>query len=145
MKKYLVNAKERNSWYMCSFSFLWWPGQNWATVLIFIVCWKGSTVFDRGCYFQVHSSLKLGMSIDRAYSTALHTWASWVNAHISPNKTRVFFRTFEPSHWRYLLKSFCLVLKLQFTKKSVNTKLNICHKILVSFSDSKVHILHLKL
>lgn len=71
--------------------------------------WVPGKLFGTGCYFQVRSSLRLGMSIDTAYSTALRTWASWVNTHIKPNKTRVFFRTFEPSHWRNLTMRLCNV------------------------------------
>lgn len=59
--------------------------------------------FYRGCYFQLNNTLKLGMSIPTAFRTALETWASWIDTKINPNRTRVFFRTFEPSHWRYLL------------------------------------------
>lgn len=46
------------------------------------------------------------MSISAAYRVALETWASWIENTIDPNKTRVLFRTFEPSHWRYKLKLF---------------------------------------
>lgn len=55
----------------------------------------------RGCYFQVGNSVKLGMSIPVAFRMALETWASWVENKIDTNRTRVFFRTYEPSHWRY--------------------------------------------
>jgi len=41
------------------------------------------------------------MSIPAAYRVALETWASWIESTVDPNKTRVLFRTFEPSHWRY--------------------------------------------
>lgn len=64
------------------------------------------SVTDRGCYFQVENSLKLGMSIPTAYRIALGTWASWVEKMINTNRTRVFFRTFEPSHWRFALCCF---------------------------------------
>lgn len=50
------------------------------------------------------------MSIPSAYKVALETWASWIETQIDPNKTRVLFRTFEPSHWRYsslAFTSFC--------------------------------------
>lgn len=56
---------------------------------------------DRGCYFQVGNALKLGMSIPAAFKIALNTWALWVQNTVDTNRTRVFFRTFEPSHWRY--------------------------------------------
>lgn len=55
---------------------------------------------DRGCYFQVGKSLKLGMPIATAFKKALYTWASWVETTINTNRTSIFFRTFESSHWR---------------------------------------------
>jgi GDSL/SGNH-like Acyl-Esterase family found in Pmr5 and Cas1p len=54
----------------------------------------------RGCYFQANGSLKLGMSINSAFEMALQTWASWVESSVNTTRTHVFFRTFEPSHWR---------------------------------------------
>ncbi|KAJ7945259.1 Trichome birefringence-like family [Quillaja saponaria] len=61
--------------------------------------WVPNKLFQVGCYFQVENSLKLGMSIPSAFRTALGTWASWVEKEININRTRIFFRTFEPSHW----------------------------------------------
>lgn len=68
---------------------------------------------DRGCYFQVGDSLKLGMPISIAFRRALDTWASWVETMIHRNRTSVFFRTFESSHWRcvvLLVNMFALIL-----------------------------------
>lgn len=61
--------------------------------------WTRTKLFDMGWYFQVGNSLKLGMPINSAFNTALLTWASWVENTINTNKTRVFIRTFESSHW----------------------------------------------
>ncbi|KAL2339684.1 hypothetical protein Fmac_007624 [Flemingia macrophylla] len=61
--------------------------------------WTRTKLFDMGWYFQVGNSLKLGMPINSAFNTALHTWASWVENTVNTNRTRVFFRTFESSHW----------------------------------------------
>ncbi|KAK9944071.1 hypothetical protein M0R45_009655 [Rubus argutus] len=61
--------------------------------------WTPSKLFELGCYFQVGKSLKLGMPITTAFKKALYTWASWVETTINTNRTSVFFRTFEPSHW----------------------------------------------
>ena len=62
------------------------------------------------------------MSIPSAYRVALETWASWIETKIDPNKTRVLFRTFEPSHWRYkqtetslaFYQLFCFFYRLMF-------------------------------
>ncbi|KAF6155620.1 hypothetical protein GIB67_034715 [Kingdonia uniflora] len=72
-----------------------------ADVLIFNTgqWWTPGKLFDTGCYFQVDGSLKLGMPITSGFRMALDTWASWVETNVNTNRTRVFFRTFEPSHW----------------------------------------------
>ncbi|KAK7838104.1 protein trichome berefringence-like 7 [Quercus suber] len=69
--------------------------------------WVPGKLFETGCYFQVRNTLKLGMPISAAYRTALGTWASWVERNINTNRTRVFFRSFEPSHWSDQTRRFC--------------------------------------
>ncbi|KAK1267015.1 hypothetical protein QJS04_geneDACA009027 [Acorus gramineus] len=66
---------------------------------------------DRGCYFQVGGALKLGMPIPTAFREALDTWASWVERTINFNRTRVFFRSFEPSHWGDVDQKGCEVTR----------------------------------
>lgn len=44
--------------------------------------------------------MKLGMPISSAFKVALATWKSWVENTVNPNRTKVFFRTFESTHWR---------------------------------------------
>ncbi|KAK4481333.1 hypothetical protein RD792_012218 [Penstemon davidsonii] len=61
--------------------------------------WNPTKLFEMGWYFQVGGKMKLGMPIDKAFRTALATWKSWVENRINPNRTRVFFRTFESTHW----------------------------------------------
>lgn len=78
-----------------------------------VCCWWLYKISSyRGCYFQAGRTLKLGLSITSAFRIALNTWASWVETTINTNKTHVFFRTYEPSHWRYAFenctdKDFC--------------------------------------
>lgn len=61
--------------------------------------WNRAKLFELGCYFKVGGRLKLGMSTMAAYTRALETWASWVENMVDTGRTRVFFRTFEGSHW----------------------------------------------
>ncbi|KAG5529099.1 hypothetical protein RHGRI_029686 [Rhododendron griersonianum] len=71
--------------------------------------WVTGKLFGTGCYFQVGKSLKLGMPISTAFRTAIDTWASWVETKIDTNRTHVFFRTFEPSHWSDPALRYCNV------------------------------------
>ncbi|KAL2906782.1 Protein trichome berefringence-like 7 [Bienertia sinuspersici] len=71
--------------------------------------WIPSKLYESGCYFQLGGLLKLGMSIPSAYKIAMSTWASWVENSINSTRTRVFFRTFEPSHWSNQSRAHCTV------------------------------------
>ncbi|XP_076887031.1 protein trichome berefringence-like 7 [Bidens hawaiensis] len=73
--------------------------------------WNHAKLFEIGCYFKVSGRLKLGMSTMAAYTTALNTWASWVENTVNTNRTRVFFRTFEGSHWSGSNGHTCKVTK----------------------------------
>jgi len=56
------------------------------------------------------------MSINSAFKTALLSWASWVENAVNTNRTRVFFRTFESSHWRWVRHHKTSFLHLPFFK-----------------------------
>lgn len=73
--------------------------------------WTPSKLFEMGCYFQIGGSLKLGLPITSAFRTALNTWASWAETTINANKTSVFFRTFEASHWSGRNRLSCKVTR----------------------------------
>ncbi|CAO2827706.1 unnamed protein product [Amaranthus hypochondriacus] len=74
--------------------------------------WIPSKLYEAGCYFQLGGSLKLGESITSAYKKAMSTWASWVEASVNSNRTHVFFRTFEPSHWSKQSRTHCKVIQV---------------------------------
>ncbi|OMO98287.1 hypothetical protein COLO4_14023 [Corchorus olitorius] len=78
--------------------------------------WVPGKLFETGCYFQVGNTVKLGMSIPAAFRMALETWASWVDDMIDTNRTLVFFRTFEPSHWSKNSRRFCNVTQLPLSE-----------------------------
>ncbi|PPD76721.1 hypothetical protein GOBAR_DD26353 [Gossypium barbadense] len=78
--------------------------------------WTPTKLFDMGCYFQAGRSLKLGMGIASAFRTALETWVSWVESSVNRNRTRVFFRTFESSHWIGRNRNSCKVTRRPWLK-----------------------------
>ncbi|KAF2282844.1 hypothetical protein GH714_043300 [Hevea brasiliensis] len=78
--------------------------------------WTPSKLFEMGCYFQIGASLKLGMPITTAFKTALNTWVSWAETTINANKTSLFFRTFESSHWSGRNRLSCKVTRRPSSK-----------------------------
>ncbi|KDP28262.1 hypothetical protein JCGZ_14033 [Jatropha curcas] len=51
-------------------------------------------------YYQEGSIVHPKLDVSTAFRRALMTWASWVDRHINPRKTQVFFRSSAPSHFR---------------------------------------------
>ncbi|XP_068663531.1 protein trichome birefringence-like 6 isoform X2 [Aristolochia californica] len=50
-------------------------------------------------YYQEGDLVHHHLDVSIAFKRALTTWASWVDQHINPRKTRVFFRNSSPSHF----------------------------------------------
>ncbi|KAM6541452.1 hypothetical protein CsatB_005899 [Cannabis sativa] len=50
-------------------------------------------------YYQEGGQVYPRLDVSTAFRKALTTWASWVDTHINPRKTRVFFRSSAPSHF----------------------------------------------
>ncbi|XP_051123811.1 protein trichome berefringence-like 7 [Andrographis paniculata] len=87
--------------------------------------WTRTKLFDLGWYFQVGGKVKIGMSINNGFKIALATWRSWLENSVNPHRTRVFFRTFESSHWSSGSRQNCKVTKLPLSKlkgKQKNSK-----------------------
>ncbi|KAK9136690.1 hypothetical protein Sjap_007284 [Stephania japonica] len=51
-------------------------------------------------YYQEGNQVHPHLDVSTAFRKALITWASWVDKHINPTKTQVFFRSSAPSHFR---------------------------------------------
>ncbi|XP_062083630.1 protein trichome birefringence-like 6 [Humulus lupulus] len=50
-------------------------------------------------YYQEGGQVYPRLDVSTAFRKALTTWASWVDKHINPRKTQVFFRSSAPSHF----------------------------------------------
>ncbi|KAL9234202.1 hypothetical protein vseg_009097 [Gypsophila vaccaria] len=103
-----------------------------ADVLIFNTghWWTKTKLFETGTYFQVGGSLKLGMPVTKALTKALETWSSWVDSKINPNKTHVFFRTFEATHWSGRNHNTCKVTRRPMSTTQGREKNSITDAIL---------------
>ncbi|XP_052190085.1 protein trichome birefringence-like 6 [Diospyros lotus] len=51
-------------------------------------------------YYQEGDQVHPRLDVLTAFRRSIITWASWVDKHINPSKTRVFFRSSAPSHFR---------------------------------------------
>ncbi|KAL6177049.1 hypothetical protein ACLB2K_053681 [Fragaria x ananassa] len=51
-------------------------------------------------YYQEGGQVHPKLDVSIAFRKALMTWASWVDRYINPHRTRVFFRSSAPSHFR---------------------------------------------
>ncbi|KAJ4954324.1 hypothetical protein NE237_011107 [Protea cynaroides] len=51
-------------------------------------------------YYQEGDKVHHYLDASTAFRRAMKTWASWVDRHINPSKTQVFFRSSVPSHFR---------------------------------------------
>ncbi|KAK6937285.1 PC-Esterase [Dillenia turbinata] len=51
-------------------------------------------------YYQEGDQVHPHLDVSTAFRRALMTWASWVDKNINPKKTKVFFRSSAPSHFR---------------------------------------------
>ncbi|KAK4708153.1 hypothetical protein R3W88_029078 [Solanum pinnatisectum] len=107
--------------------------------------WVPGKLFGVGCYFQVNSTLRIGMSIQMAFRTALETWSSWIDTKINPNRTRVFFRTFEPSHWSNLTQRMCNVTNQPLSETNGQESSSFSDAVLEAAHSMKVpvNVLHI--
>lgn len=51
-------------------------------------------------YYQEGDQIHPQLHVNKAFHRALSTWASWVDNYINPRKTRIFFASSAPSHFR---------------------------------------------
>ncbi|XP_051141803.1 protein trichome birefringence-like 6 [Andrographis paniculata] len=50
-------------------------------------------------YYQEGDKVHPQLDVTEAFRRSLLTWASWVDKHINPRKTQIFFRSSAPSHF----------------------------------------------
>ncbi|KAK2990271.1 hypothetical protein RJ640_014723 [Escallonia rubra] len=62
--------------------------------------WTHQKTYKGNNYFQEGNHVYTRLEVADAYTRALKTWAQWVDSHVNPSRTRVFFRGYSASHFK---------------------------------------------
>ncbi|XP_015161288.1 protein trichome birefringence-like 10 [Solanum tuberosum] len=55
---------------------------------------------DRGCYFQEGGKINMTMDVETAFQKSIVTLVNWIGREVNMSKTKIFFRTYSPVHFR---------------------------------------------
>lgn len=56
--------------------------------------------FFRGIYFKEGEEVDMEMSVETAFRKSIETFITWLGNEVNMKKTKVFFRTYAPLHYR---------------------------------------------
>ncbi|PON31249.1 Trichome birefringence-like family [Parasponia andersonii] len=80
-----------------------WSSNQWRDADLLILSsgrwWTYEKTVREGCNFQEGEEIKMDMTVEAGYRRSIETVVDWVNTQVNTKKTRVFFRTFAPSHF----------------------------------------------
>lgn len=60
-------------------------------------------LYNREDYYQEGSNVYKQLDVMEAFRKAITTWGKWVDTHINPQRTHVFFRGYSSTHFRSVL------------------------------------------
>ncbi|XP_059299751.1 protein trichome birefringence-like 10 [Lycium ferocissimum] len=62
--------------------------------------WNYEKTIRGGCYFQEGREINMTMSVGTAFQKSIVTLVDWIGREVNMSKTKIFFRTYAPVHFR---------------------------------------------
>ncbi|MCD9561143.1 hypothetical protein HAX54_020117 [Datura stramonium] len=62
--------------------------------------WNYEKTIRGGCYFQEGRKVNESMSVETAFQKSIVTLVDWIGREVNMSKTKIFFRTYSPVHFR---------------------------------------------
>ena len=78
-----------------------------------------------GYYFQERKMVKMEMTVENAYQRLIKTLLEWIHTEVNTSKTQVYFRTYAPVHFRFVLVTTSSYIIFLFMVSKYNSALGI--------------------